>query len=520
VRGRRGETVAGNREVTREGDTLRLEREVQTSTGASREVSKEVEFDEGRVEEIERSSETTGRYGETIEREAEIERDRYGRVEFEGEARTSTGRRAEVEGVAGVGPYGRRGVVADVDTRYRGDWTVAAGRGPYGAAVTRLPQGYRPYTYHGRPYYYHGSAYYRPYTWRGMPYYFVVPPPYGVVYTSVPPGAVVLAVAGLTYYFVDHVAYKQTHSDGSVGYEVTPTPSGLETTSLPPERATVTIGETTYFYYKNTFYREVIEEGAVRYVVVTDPPGLEIVQALPAEFEIVQAASGASYFSAQGTYYLPYVGANGQEAYVAVDPLQTTSTPQTQPVEGTDVVERSLTLPAKTKLSVRIADELSSETAQPGQRFTSYLDTELRVGEILAVPRGSAVHGRVVAVEEAGNMSGTSSLTLTVTDMEVGGDVIPVLSSHYVVEGSSSSSDTGRKIVGGAGLGALIGAIADGGSGAAIGAAVGAGVGTAASAATKGQQAEIASQTPLAFTLEQPLTIPIAVRVARAEDND
>ena len=133
---RRGETVDSTREVTRDGDTLKLEGQASSSSGASREVEKEVQFDDGRIDKVERESTTTGRGGETLEREAKAEREGYGVASFEGEAKTSTGREAEVEGVAAAGAYGRRGVVADVDTKYRGDWTTVAGRGPYGAAVT------------------------------------------------------------------------------------------------------------------------------------------------------------------------------------------------------------------------------------------------------------------------------------------------------------------------------------------------------------------------------------------------
>jgi hypothetical protein len=245
VTGRGGESVTGSREVTRDGDTLKLEGEAQSSTGGSREVSKEVEFDDGRVEQVERESTATGRYGESIERESKIESEGYGVASFEGKAETSTGREAEVDGAAGVGYYGRRGVVADVDTKYHGDWDVAARRGPYGTAVTRLPDGYRPYSYYGRSYYYHGSAYYRPYAWGGVSYYFVVPPPYGVVYTTVPAGAIMLTMAATTMYYADHVCYQQTNSGGQVAYEVVPAPEGLQTPELPPERATLTAGGVT-----------------------------------------------------------------------------------------------------------------------------------------------------------------------------------------------------------------------------------------------------------------------------------
>ncbi len=514
--GRSGESVSSTRNVTREGDTVKLEGQAQASTGASREVSKEVEFDDGRVERAERESTTTGRYGETIEREGQAEREGYGVASFEGEAKTSTGREAEVEGVAGYGAYGRRGVVADVDTKYHGDWTTVAGRGPYGGTVARLPQGYRPYTYYGRSYYYSGYAYYRPYSYGGVPYYWVMPPPYGVVYTTVPVGAVVVVLAGATYYYADHVCYKQTGSQGSVAYEVVPAPQGVETQDLPPERAAVTVAGTTYYYFKNTFYREVVRESQRQYVVVQKPAGVVTVEALPAEFEIEQTAAGASYFKYQSRYYLPYLVPTGEEVYIVVDPPAATPEAQTVAATGTSIAERNVTLPAGTEIPVRFVGDVSSATSQPGSRFTAYLDSELRVGQILAAPKGSKVFGLVPSVEQAGSMSGQSKMTLRLTDIEVNGRVVPLVSSSFVVEGASESKDTAKKIAAGAALGTVIGAVADGGEGAAWGAAIGAGAGTAASAATSGKPATVPAQSLVKFTLEQPLSIPIAVRVTEA----
>ena len=514
--GRRGESATSNRQVTREGDEINVNRQTQTTTGASRETSREIEFDEGRVQEIERESTTTNRFGETIEREREIEREGSGVVSFEGEAQTSRGREVEVEGVAGRGYYGRRGVVANVDTNYRGDWTTVGRRGPYGASVARLPQGYRPYTYYGRSYYYYGSSYYRPYYWGGVPYYWVMPPPYGVYYSSVPVGSVMVVVGGSGYYYSDHVCYKETNKGGEVGYEVVPAPDGLETSSLPPESATITIGDTTFYYYKNTFYRRVLVSGEMGYVVVSMPQGVEAVQALPAEFEIIQAAN--SYFVYQEIYYLPHVTANGEEFYIVVD-APPAGQPELKAASADyETVQKSLTIPSGTFLAVRLSGDLSSETSQTGQRFTGFLDADLKVGEILAAPRGTKIWGKVAEAEKAGSMSGTAKLTVTLTDIEVSGGAIPVFTTPYGMEGRSEGKDTARKEGGAAILGAMIGAIADGGEGAAIGAAVGAGAGTVASAATKGQQVVISAQTVLQFTLQQPLALPISVRVTRADD--
>ena len=520
---RSGETVSSTRQVTRDGDTLKLEAQASSSTGASREVEKEVQFDDGRVDQVERQSTTTGRGGETIERDAKAEREGYGVASFEGEVKTSTGREAEVEGVAGYGAYGRRGVVADVDTKYHGDWTTVAGRGPYGAAVTRLPQGYRPYTYYGRSYYYYGTAYYRPYYYGGVPYYWVMPPPYGVVYTTVPTGAVVVVLAGTTYYYADHVCYKQTGSQGSVGYEVVAAPQGVTTKSLPPERATVTVAGTTYYLYKNTFYREVVREGQRQYVVVQKPAGVTSLAALPAEFEIEQTASGASYFKFDGRYYLPYVEGSGDEVYIVIDPPAPPAPApvvQTASAEGTTIAERTLTVAAGTEIPVRFTTEVSSAATQAGARFTAYLDAELRVGQLLAAPKGSKVFGLVASLEQAGSMSGQSKMTLRLTDIEVNGRVVPLVSSSHTVEGASESKDTAKKVAGGAVLGALIGAVADGGKGAAWGAAVVAGAGTAASAATSAKPAVVPAQSLVRFRLEQGLSVPIAVRVTETAADD
>ncbi len=509
--GRGGQSATGTREVTRDGDTVTVDRRTQASTGASREVSREIEVDDGRVKQVQRESQATGRFGETIERERQIERDGAGIATFEGEARTSAGREADIEGVAARGYYGRRGVVADVDTKYYGDRTVVAGRGRYGSAVARLPQGYRPYSYYGRSYYGYGSAYYRPYYWGGSPYYFMVPPPYGVLYTTVPVGAVMIALAGSTYYYADHVCYRETHSQGSVGYEVVPAPAGLPTTTLPPERATATADGVTYAYYKNTFYRSAPSGG---YVAVAKPQAVQTVEALPAEFEIEQAPNGTAYFAHEGVYYLPYLDPAGQEVYIVVDPpAPATSDPTATAGADVNVVERTLAVPSGTVLSIRTATELSSDTSPAGQRFSGFLEGDLTVGEILAAPRGSTVYGRVVESVKAGNTSGQSALTLSLTDIDVNGRIISLSTSQHAVQGASQGRDTTKKIAGGALLGTVIGAIADGGQGAAIGAAVGAGAGTATVAATSGAAATVPAQTSIQFTLQQPLSVPIVVRV-------
>ena len=53
------------------------------------------------------------------------------------------------------------------------------------------------------------------------------------------------------------------------------------------------------------------------FVTVTAPAGVVFLQALPANFEVVQL--NTMYFTANGQYYVPYLAADGKELYVMVD---------------------------------------------------------------------------------------------------------------------------------------------------------------------------------------------------------
>ncbi len=164
--GRQGQTVPGTRNVTKDGDTINVDRSVQSSTGASVSKEKEVKVDDGRVESVERNVSATDRYGRTAQHEGKAEREGYG-WEFEGEGKNRNGQNVEVDGYGARGYYGS-GAIADVEGGRYGNRTVVAGK-PYGGPtyVKQLPYGARPHTYWGRPYYAHGGIYYPPYTVHG-----------------------------------------------------------------------------------------------------------------------------------------------------------------------------------------------------------------------------------------------------------------------------------------------------------------------------------------------------------------
>jgi hypothetical protein len=169
-----------------------------------------------------------------------------------------------------------------------------------------------------------------------------------------------------------------------------------------------------------------------------------------------------------------------------------------------------VTVPAGTQILIRTVDSLDSSKQKTGYRFTASLETNLQAEDMVVAPRGTTVYGRLAEASSAGRMSGSSQLTLELTDILINGTAYPLLTSAYSVKGKGEGKKTAGKVFGGAGLGAIIGGIAGGGSGAAIGALAGAAGGTALAASKKGEQLQIPSESLLEFRLAQPVSLPIA----------
>jgi hypothetical protein len=177
---------------------------------------------------------------------------------------------------------------------------------------------------------------------------------------------------------------------------------------------------------------------------------------------------------------------------------------------GSAAAQKKVTVPAGTRILIRTVDAIDSSKQKTGFRFTASLETNLQVENTVVAPRGSTLYGRLAQASSAGRMSGSSELTLELTDIVINGTAYPLLTSTYEVKGKGEGGNTAKKVVGGAGLGALIGGIAGGGKGAGIGAAAGAAGGTAISASKKGQQLQIPSESLLEFRLQQPASLPVA----------
>ena len=170
----------------------------------------------------------------------------------------------------------------------------------------------------------------------------------------------------------------------------------------------------------------------------------------------------------------------------------------------------TVTVPAKTVVSLRTIDRINSRSDRAGEFFRASLDAPIVVEGRVVVPAGADANLKLIYAKSAGQMTGRSGLGLELSSISFQGKTYNVVSSEVRRAGASRGKQTAERVGGGAALGALIGAIAGGGRGAAIGAAVGGGAGTGAQVWTHGQQVRIPAETRLDFTLERPLDVTYA----------
>jgi hypothetical protein len=166
-----------------------------------------------------------------------------------------------------------------------------------------------------------------------------------------------------------------------------------------------------------------------------------------------------------------------------------------------------ITIPSGTQISIRLTNELNSETAQVGDVFRGAISTPIVVNGVTVIPTTADVEGRVVDVKSAGRYKGQSDLVIELSRLIMNGKSYGLITDRWSKEGSSRGKATAAKVGAGAAVGAVLGGIFGGGKGAAIGGAAGAGAGTGAASIGKGQQIILHPETVLNFQLQNSLAV-------------
>ncbi|MGH9868441.1 MAG: protein kinase domain-containing protein [Candidatus Polarisedimenticolia bacterium] len=169
-----------------------------------------------------------------------------------------------------------------------------------------------------------------------------------------------------------------------------------------------------------------------------------------------------------------------------------------------------LTVPAGTGLRLTLHDAVSSSSSRAGETITARLAQPVMVGERVAIPAGSTLHGRVTEATPAtrGLSDKGGSMTLSFDRIVTPtGQAIPISASLTSVAPKSTKKTAG--VIGGSAAGgAILGKVLGGKTkDAAVGAVAGAAVGTGIAAGTKGKDVGFPAGSSLSIKLDDPLTI-------------
>ena len=101
----------------------------------------------------------------------------------------------------------------------------------------------------------------------------------------------------------------------------------------------------------------------------------------------------------------------------------------------------TLSIPAGTRLVVRMSDSVDSRNHGAGHRFRGQLESAVVVDGVTVLPRGPTVHGQVMSAQQSGRAVGSSSLSLAFTDVMID-DVLHPISTEGL--SAQTSGEGGR----------------------------------------------------------------------------
>ncbi|HEX6738963.1 MAG TPA: TrbI/VirB10 family protein [Vicinamibacteria bacterium] len=164
-------------------------------------------------------------------------------------------------------------------------------------------------------------------------------------------------------------------------------------------------------------------------------------------------------------------------------------------------------VPAGTVIPVRFQTTVSSVSSGPEDRVIATVRDNVRVGGRVAIPAGSELRGHVVSAQRSGRVKGRAAVSVDFNRLTVRGRTYDIDTRQLTVVAPDSHGRDAKVVGGGAGAGAIIGAIADGKEGAVKGALIGGAAGTGVVLGTRGKEVRMPAGSRWRLRLAQSFVV-------------
>lgn len=167
-------------------------------------------------------------------------------------------------------------------------------------------------------------------------------------------------------------------------------------------------------------------------------------------------------------------------------------------------------LPAGTRIRLKMDVELSSKVAAVNDTFTAKVARSVTVRDVVVLPVGTVIGGRVDSVSMAAGGGHNGELDPVFETIRFENAQSRTIEGELVnkLVGPSSSMTSVLSVVGGTVIGAVLGAVSKTNNGALIGGGVGAGVGTGIALLRKGKDVRIRTGEEFEIELKREVLLP------------
>lgn len=166
---------------------------------------------------------------------------------------------------------------------------------------------------------------------------------------------------------------------------------------------------------------------------------------------------------------------------------------------------------AGTKIVVRMDNEINSKVSRANDTFTATLAEPLTIREVIVLPVGTIVEGKITNVKRAAQGNVKGKITVSFETLRLPDGTKRNIEGVLVKELEAQDSSAKLKaliIIGAAAAGGIVGAVSKASTGALVGAGIGAGAGTVIALLQKGKDARLRADEKFEIKLTKNVTLP------------